>query len=65
MSCNIRDFLIEQEIICIRIARTCHDNDRIEWNKCAEVLEQRRTDHGQSCPRCKSEDKDGVQTLSH
>lgn len=57
MSCNVERYLIEQQVACVRIARTCHDNDRIEWDKCAAVIEKRRIEHENDCPRCKDNDK--------
>jgi hypothetical protein len=56
MSCNVEKYLIEQQVACVRIARTCHDDDRIEWDKCAEVIEKRRMEHENSCPRCVGKD---------
>ncbi len=55
MSCNLGQYLLEQEISCRRIAQTCHDVDRREWLRNAVILLKRRIEHGSACIKCKSE----------
>jgi hypothetical protein len=55
MSCTHERYLQEQEITCLRIAKSSTDGtpEQAEWLKTAEAIHQRREEHVVVCKKCK------------
>ncbi len=58
MTCTLERYLREQEVTCLRIAKSANDGTpaQTEWLKTAEVLHERRVQHILVCKTC-SKDK--------
>lgn len=59
MTCNLTQYLCEQELICRRIARSCNEGTQCaeEWLKTAEAILARRREHLAVCKECNGGEK--------
>jgi hypothetical protein len=57
MNCNLEKYLEEQEVACLRIAKSANDGTQAqtEWLRTAAVILERRKEHVGVCKKCKQE----------
>ncbi len=60
VSCVLREYLEEQSVTCLRLAKSANDGTQAqrEWLLTAEVLIQRAKEHEATCQKCKKKSKE-------